>query len=180
MLWLEIPNGEVFDESSQTFIQVKGTNLQLEHSLVSISKWESKWCKPFIRKEKMTPKETMDYVKCMTITQNVDPYTYYIIPKKCYEEIDKYINSKMTATYVHSRQGGPPSREPLTSEIIYYKMIAYGIPFECQKWHLNRLLTLIQVCQVKSQKPQKIGAKETLQTQRAINEARRRQYNTKG
>lgn len=180
MLQIVIPEYELFNEETSEFVYWKATKLQLEHSLVSLSKWESKWCKPFLTKEKKTPEETIDYIRCMTITQNVDPDVYNHIPQDVFTQIDDYIKASMTATWINERKGGPPSRDVITSELIYYWMIAQNIPFECQKWHLNRLLMLIKVCNVKNQPSKKMGQKEMLHSRASLNAARRQSLNSKG
>ena len=180
MLRIEIPGRDLYDESTSTFVSVKPEFLQLEHSLVSLSKWESKWRIPFLTKDNKTHEETMDYIKCMTITQNVDPKVYVGLPNETFQEVLSYIDAPMTATWFSDKQNTPPSREAVTAEIIYYWMISYNIPFECQKWHLNKLLTLIRVCGIKSQAPKKQPRGETLKQRAALNAARRSQLNTKG
>jgi len=180
MLQITIPAVELWDERKQEFVITKEQTLQLEHSLVSISKWESKWCKPFLSKQEKTFEEILDYIKCMTITQNVDPEVYNYLTNKNIEEINEYINAPMTATYFSDEKNSKPSREQVTAELIYYWMIAFNIPFECQKWHLNRLLTLIKVCNIKNQPPKKRSKKEIMSRNAALNAARRKQLNTKG
>lgn len=180
MLKITIPAGEQWDEINQVFINTKEQTLQLEHSLVSLSKWESKWCKAFLTKNEKTDEETIDYIKCMTITQNVDPNVYNCLTKENVEQIKKYIEAPMTATYFSEEHSGKSSREQVTSELIYYWMIALNIPFECQKWHLNRLLTLIRVCNIKNQPPKQMGKQELMRRNAAINEARRNKLNSKG
>lgn len=180
MLQITIPAVEQWDERKQEFVTTKEQTLQLEHSLVSISKWESKWCKAFLTKQEKTIEETLDYIKCMTITQNVDPEVYNYLTNENIEEINKYIEAPMTATYFSDDKTAKPSREQITAELIYYWMIALNIPFECQKWHLNRLLTLIRVCNIKNQPPKKRSRKEIMSRNAALNAARRKQLNTKG
>lgn len=180
MLQIVIPPLESWDEAKQEFVYSKGQTLQLEHSLVSLSKWESKWCKRFLSKEEKTYEETIDYIKCMTITQNVDPEIYSRLSRENVKQINDYIAAPMTATYISEDRTGKPHRENVTSELIYYWMIALNIPFECQKWHLNRLLTLIRVCNVKNQPPKKMGKNATLSRNAALNAQRRRQLNTNG
>jgi len=179
MLKVTIPSIEQYDEEKNEFITSKETVLQLEHSLVSLSKWESRWCKPFLSKEEKTHEETIDYIVCMTITQNVDPSIYTLIPDNVIKRVNDYIQAQMTATVIASqRRGG--SREIITAEIIYYWMVALNIPFECQKWHLNRLLMLINVCNIKANPPKKMSKKELMARNTAVNAARRRTLNTKG
>jgi len=180
MLQITIPAVELWDERKQEFITTKEQTLQLEHSLVSLSKWESKWCKPFLSKQEKTFEETLDYIKCMTITPNVDPEVYNYLTNENIEEINNYINAPMTATYFSDDKTVKPSREQITAELIYYWMIALNIPFECQNWHLNRLLTLIKVCNIKNQPPKKISKKEIMRRNAALNAARRKRLNTKG
>ena len=180
MLRITIPAIELWDENKEEFINTKEQTLQLEHSLVSLSKWESKWNKPFLSKDTKTEEEELDYIKCMTITQNVDPNVYKFIPLNVREEIKEYINAPMTATWFSEDKNTKSSSEQITSELIYYWMVAQNIPFECEKWHLNRLLTLIKICNIKSQPSKKMGKKTIMSRNAALNAARRKQLNTKG
>ena len=180
MLRITIPAIELWDENKEEFINTKEQTLQLEHSLVSLSKWESKWNKPFLSKDTKTEEEELDYIKCMTITQNVDPNVYKFIPLNVREEIKEYINAPMTATWFSEDKNTKSSSEQITSELIYYWMIAQNIPFECEKWHLNRLITLIKICNIKSQPPKKMGKKAIMSRNATLNAARRKQLNTKG
>ena len=181
MLQITIPAQEYFDDEKQEFVEaLKEQTLQLEHSLVSLSKWESKWCKTFFSKENKTYEETIDYIKCMTITQNVNPEVYNRLSSQNIETINKYISAPMTATTFSEGQKGKLNREVITSELIYYWMIALNIPFECQRWHLNRLLTLIRVCNIKNQPPKKMSRRDAMSRNAALNAARRKKYNSKG
>ena len=180
MLEITIPEVEQWDEVNQEFITSKEQVLRLEHSLVSLSKWESKWNKPFLSKDTKTEEEELDYIKCMTITQNVDPNVYKFIPLNVREEIKEYINAPMSATWFSEDKNTKSSSEQITSELIYYWMVAQNIPFECEKWHLNRLITLIKICNIKSQPPKKMGKKAIMSRNAALNAARRKQLNTKG
>jgi hypothetical protein len=179
MLKVTIPAIELYDEEANMFTIVKEQVLQLEHSLVSLSKWESKWRKPFLAKEEKTLEQTIDYIKCMTTTQNVDDKVYKYITNDIIEEVRKYIEADMTATTFMKEQNSP-NREIITAEIIYYWMIALNIPFECQKWHLNRLLTLIRVCDIKNKPPKKMSRRETMSRNASLNAARRNALNSKG
>ena len=181
MLTITIPaGGELYDEVNNIFINSKGQTLQLEHSLVSLSKWESKWHKPFLSKTSdKTSEETVDYVRCMTITQNVDPNEYLFLTDKNLQDIQEYIDAPMTAT-VFSRNDAPINNRIITSEIIYYWMIAFQIPFECQKWHLKRLLTLVEVCNRENQDPKKMSEQEVMRRNNDLNEARKKALHTKG
>ena len=179
MLQIIVPATEQWDEVKQEFVYTKETILQLEHSLVSLSKWESKWCKPFLSKEDMTAEETIDYIRCMTITQNVNPEVYTCLSDENITQIHDYIQAPMTATFFR-KENGPPSREIITSELIYYWMITLNIPFECQKWNLNRLLTLIRVCNIKNQPAKRRSQREIMEYNTALNEARRKKLNSRG
>lgn len=181
MLQIVIPGIEGWDEEKQEFVQLtKPRTLQMEHSLVSLSKWESKWCKAFFSGKEKTAEEILDYVKCMTITQNVAPEIYNDLTSNNIEQIKNYIEAPMTALRFFDNKQGKQSREPVTAELIYYWMIALNIPFECQKWHINRLMALIKICKIKSQPPKKGGTSEILARNAALNEARKQQLNTKG
>lgn len=180
MLRITIPAVEQWDEIKQEFVQTKEQTLQLEHSLVSLSKWESKYCKAFLSKQDKTIEETLDYVKYMTITQNVDPEVYGNLTNANLDQVNRYIESPQTATYFSDDKVCKTSREQITAELIYYWMIALTIPFECQKWHLNRLLTLVRVCDVKNQPPKKRSRREIMNRNAALNASRRQQLNTKG
>ena len=180
MLIITIPSQELFNEATQEFVSSKEQTLQLEHSLVSVSKWESKWRKPFLSKESKTIEETLDYIRCMTITQNVNPDIYNFLTNDNIKAINDYIDSPMTATTFSELGYKTGNREIITSELIYYWMIALNVPMECQKWHLNRLLTLIRVCNVKNTPPKKMSRKEIMSRNASLNAARRRKLNTKG
>lgn len=180
MLQLVIPAIEKYDELNNEFISTKEQIIQVEHSLVSISKWESKWCKPFLSKETRTTDETLDYIRCMTISQNISQHVYEQITNENINEISAYIDATMTATWFTKETRKSTSKEIITSEIIYYWMITYNIPFECQKWHLNRLLTLIRVCEKKNAPNKKITNSELMSRNKQVNDARRQQLNTKG
>lgn len=180
MLQITIPARELWDETKNEFIYTKACTLQLEHSLISLSKWESKWCKAFYSKQEKSYEETIDYIKCMTLTPNVKDEVYLALTKENVKQITDYIEAPMTATYFSQDKTGGGNREQITAELIYYWMIALTIPFECQKWHLNRLLTLIRVCNIKNQPPKKMSRREVMNRNSALNAARRKQMNTKG
>lgn len=180
MLRITIPPFEAWDRENERFINFKGQTLQLEHSLVSLSKWESKWHKPFISKSEKTREETIDYIRCMTLTQNVNPDAYKFLTNKNIDDVNEYIDDPMTATTFQEERAKKNNSETVTAEIIYHWMIAFHIPFECQKWHLNKLLTLIRVCNIKNQPPKKMSMRERLSRNAAINEANRKKFNSKG
>ncbi len=177
MLPLVIPETELYDEVRNEFIFVKQQKLVLEHSLLSLSKWESKWHKPFLSKKEKTEDEIFDYIRCMTVN-SVDENVYLCLSQEMVHQINKYIEDSMTATTINDKRS--PSREIVTAEIIYYWMVALQIPFECQKWHLNRLLTLIDVCSIKNQPPKKMSQKAILSRNASLNAARRRALHSKG
>lgn len=179
MLRITIPSTEQWDEIKQEFVYTKEQTLQLEHSLVSISKWESNWCKSFLNSKDKTFEETIDYVKCMTVTNNVSDEVYSCLTSENITEINEYIEAQMTAT-TFSNSSNNQSREIVTSELIYSWMIALNIPFECQKWHINRLLTLIRICQIKNQSSRKMSRREIISRNAALNAERRKQLNTRG
>lgn len=180
MLTITIPATEEFDEIKGEFVYSKEQTLQLEHSLISISKWESKWCKPFLTNKPKTHEETVDYIRCMTVTQNVKPEVYYSLTEENIKAVYAYINAPMTATTFSEAGSKKTNKEVTTSELIYYWMVALQIPFECQKWHLNRLITLIRICNIKNQPSKKKSTRDTLNSYAALNAARRAKLNSKG
>lgn len=182
MIEITIPECELFNELTEEFIYAPEQKLQLEHSLASLYDWESKWNKPFISKNKKTSEESIDYVRCMTLTPNVDPSVYYRLSDDNIQEINGYLERSMTATTFHN-YGKPqkPSREIITAEIIYYWMITLGIPLEpCQYWHLDRLFTLIKVCSLKNSPSKKMSKKDLYAHNAAINAANKKLFNSKG
>ena len=181
MLRLEIPIGpEGFDESTGEFIGPPIYVLELEHSLVSISKWESKWHRAFLSKKDKTVEETIDYIKCMVLRDDVDPLIFNYLTQENIDQINDYIKNPMTATVIPGDNNNGQSKEVVTSELIYYWMIAQQIPSEYQYWHLNRLLTLIRVCNVKNASPQKRSKGEIMRNNAALNKANRARFNSKG
>ena len=181
MLTIKVPKTEFFDEKSQQFITIKETKLELEHSLVSLSKWEAKWKKPFLSTDNKSQEESLDYIRCMTVNGGVDPLAYLAITPQQMQQIQRYIAEPMTATTINDRRkGGSKSRDIVTSELIYYWMVAYQIPFECQKWHLGRLMTLIRVCDVKNAPSQNIPKSALMQRNKSLNAARRAKLGTRG
>lgn len=179
MLKIILPEVEKFNEETSEFIYSPSIELQLEHSLISISKWESKWEKSFLATQDKTTEETLDYIRCMS-NEDIPFDTIKNLSARNITDINNYINSPMTATkfFEDNKTGG--SRETVTAELIYYWMITLNIPMECQYWHLNRLLTLIRVCNVKNSPPKKMSKQEILSRNAALNAARKKQLNTKG
>nr|DAU02039.1 MAG TPA: hypothetical protein [Caudoviricetes sp.] len=179
MLTITIPAVEMWDEKEEQFVYSPETTLELEHSLVSLSKWESKWQKPFLSGKEKTEEEVLDYIKCMTLTPNVSPIIYDHLSEDNITDINRYIDAPMTAT-TFSDRNNKPSREIITAELIYYWMITANIPFKCEEWHLNRLLTLIKVCGIKNSPPKKMSKREIMSRNASINAARKKQLNTRG
>lgn len=180
MIRISTPSGDYWDERRQQFVTIEGRTILLEHSLVSISRWESRWQKPFLGKDQKTRAETVDYIRCMAIDKNVDPFIFETLTDQTILKISEYINNPMTATTFYGRDNGRPSREIVTSELIYCWMTMLNIPFECENWHLNRLLTLIRVCNIKNQPPKKMSNHELMSRNAKLNAERRKRLGTTG
>lgn len=181
MLEVLVTLEENFDEEHNVFVASKTFTLKLEHSLASLSKWESKFEKPFLGKESRTPEEALFYIQhCMTLDTDFPEDLFQNLSKKNFDDIQAYIASKQTATWFNDPQNSPPPRQILTAEVIYGWMVAFRIPFETQYWHLNRLLTLVRVCNEQSKKPKKMGRGEAARQQAALNAQRQAQYGTRG
>lgn len=182
-LYLTIPDQEAFDERTETFFTIKGQTIRLKHSLVSISKWEAKYKTPFLDKTKpKTFEQNLDYMRFMTITQNVDPMFYRCLNNDQIKLVNSYISEQMTGTKIREQEGKRGnSLKPISAEEIYYWMTEYNIPPEYSKWHLSRLLMLIRVCGIRSA-PRKGGKKDKGQVPnyRALNNARRKKHHTRG
>lgn len=180
MLEIEIPGGEFWDSEKEEFINTKPTKIRLEHSLISLTRWEQKYKKPFLETKEKTREEVLYYVRCMTLDKNVNPLIYDSIDAKTYNKIIAYINDPMTATKItENGKGNSRAHEILTSEVLYYYMTALNIPFECEKWHLNNLITLIKVASAKNN-PKKMSKGETLKSNWELNKARRAAMHSKG
>lgn len=181
MLTIVVRGVEGWDEQKEEFVPASPpVSLNLEHSLLSLSRWESKWEKPFLSKEQKTVEETIDYIRCMTLNSNVPADVYDRLSSQNFRDVNAYIDAKRSATTIREEQKGHRGTEIVTSELIYYWMVALQIPFECQKWHLNRLLMLIRVCNVKNQPPKKQSQRSVLKQNAALNAARRRRAHSKG
>lgn len=187
MLTITIPAKvrEGYDELTEEFVYEileEEQTLCLEHSLVSLSKWESKWCKPFLSSKNKTDEEILDYIKCMTLTPNVDSEVYDRITQENLDDIQKYIGAPMTATTFSEDKTGKGKREIITAELIYYWMVALNIPFKCERWHLNRLITLVRVCNIKNAPPKKKkpNTQATASKYAQMNAARKAKLHTKG
>lgn len=182
MLRITIPSGEYWDERRQEFIKTEGQTILLEHSLMSLARWEAHWRKPFLSRDKKTRAETIDYIRCMTITEDVDKSIYETLSDDMINLVSSYINEPMTATtFSDDGKPGRGSREIITAEVIYYWMVALQIPFEpCQRWHLNRLLTLVRVCNIKNQPKKKMSQSEIMNRNTKLNQERRKRLGSKG
>lgn len=179
MLTIQVSAVELFDEDKNEFVTSAATTLELEHSLASLSSWESKWEQPFLGPQEKTTEQTLDYVRHMTLTPGIPPEFFLTLSNDNIDAVNRYINTKMTATTFNEMPDKVKSREIVTAELIYYWMIALDIPFECENWHLNRLLTLIKVVNIKNQPAKKQGPID-MAARRRLNEERQRKYNTTG
>lgn len=182
MLTINVPKREYFDDSQNKFITIQSAEFELEHSLVSISKWEAKTGKAFLSSEPKTPEEILYYLECMLITERkgLPDNIFITLPETIVKQISDYIHHPMTATKVRQERNKMPSREVLTSEIIYYWMIHHNIPVEFQRWHLNRLLVLINVCIIKSTPPKKLAKDDFLARRSELNAQRKQAHGTSG
>lgn len=179
MLELKVKATEFYDELKNEFVYTEPVTLRLEHSLVSLSKWESKWKVPFLSAKKLTQDQAIDYIKCMTINQNVNDNVYRALTAEDLKTIENYISEEKTAT-TFARTNEIPSRQVVTSELIYFWMSSYNIPFECQKWHLSRLLTLIRIANIKNQPEKKMSKRAIMSQNSKLNAARRKAMHSKG
>ena len=178
-LTIRVEGAELFDSSTNTFVETQPQTLVLEHSLVSISKWESKWHKMYLETKDKTDEELRDYIRCMTINKNVPSYVYYALSQDNISAIVDYMNDPMTASTVNdNRKTG--SHERVSSELIYYWMVAFGIPVEFEKWHINRLLMLIKICSKKNSKPSKADKAAADKRRAEINRQRCARLGTRG
>lgn len=180
MLQIIVPMARYYDEIHNEFITIEEQVLTLEHSLFSLSQWESKWKKPFLGDENKTAEECIDYVRCMCLTPDVHPFVYFNITPALFEKVDEYIKSPMTATWFKNDKSGSKNHDVITAEIIYYWMVSLNIPFECQMWHLNRLIALVRVCNEKNGPQKKLSRKDVYNRNRSLNAARRQKLNSKG
>jgi hypothetical protein len=180
MLVITVPGVESYDEKLEKFVSIGDITLALEHSLVSLSKWESIFEKPFLGNESKTPEEILTYIKCMCLDDYMPPEVFHRLSQANFESINTHIEAKMTATWFSDAPGAPHSRDVITAELIYYWMTVFSIPFECERWHLNRLFTLIRICNIKQAKPKKMSRGEIAARNRELNAQRKAQLGTTG
>jgi len=180
MLKLTVPGVESYDEEKEEFVEVGEVVLELEHSLVSLSKWESQYEKPFLGNSEKSTEEIIGYIKAMVVTPEVPEEIFSRLSEANMLEINDYIDAKMTATWFHEAPGAPATREVVTAELVYYWMVTFSIDWEAQYWHLNRLFTLIRVCNIKNAKPKKMSRAEVAARNRELNAQRKPQLGPKG
>ena len=188
-----VPKREYFDNRTQEFItigeqRIPPIRLQLEHSLKSIARWEAKWHRSFIGRENLSGEELLDYVKCMTINRQEDPKIYDYLTQEDVLRIIDYMQDQQSAWEISSKKKTKKGKKggTDTSESIYYAMIQFGVPMECENWHFNRLMALLDYCDCKGGSvsgaggPAKRSQKEIMEMYRAMNEKNRKKYNSRG
>lgn len=180
-----IPAKEYYDSKQNLFFETKEQTLTLEHSLISVSNWEAKWKQAFLSSKEKTPEQVIDYIRCMTINKNVDPQVYNMLPANVIKQITDYIQDPMTATTFgdspeDKKNNNSKKKRVITSEELYYDMAALGVPFECEKWHLNRLMVLLRIGSIRNQPPKKMSKRDIMSRNRSLNEARKRAMHTTG
>lgn len=180
MLTLKVPMDDAWDEANEKFTASRYVTVELEHSLASLAKWERLHEKPFLSEKEKTTVETLSYIREMVLTPDLPIEVFNIMIDKFISEINDYIQAKMTATWFREDPNAKKSREVITAEILYYNMTAMNIPFECQHWHLNSLLTLIKVINLKNEPKKKTNRRDAAAQRRALVQQRRQQYGTRG
>ena len=180
MITLKIAPGQHWDSENEVFVNTPETVVHLEHSLRAVSKWESKYCKPFLGRKEWTAGQMLDYIRCMCRDEGVDPAVFLSLSKEQIEAVQKYIDLPMTATWFSNQSKSNSRGSVVTSEVVYFWMSSYGIDWQAQDWHLNRLMTLIQVASEKSKPPKKVPKHQAAARQHALNAARRQRYHTGG
>ena len=180
MLEIITKEDEFYQPNINKFIQIPSCTLTLEHSLISLAKWESRWQIPYFDNNKKTTAQDLDYIRCMVIGNVKNEHVFETLSVEDIIRIKEYIASPMTATTFQKKSRGNSRKEIMTAEVIYAHMFAHNIPIECQKWHLNRLLTLLRVCDLQNAPKEKMSKKQTALWNAQQNEARRAKYNTRG
>lgn len=180
MLRILVSAEEIYNEETQEFTKVGGTTLEMEHSLLSLSKWESKFQKPFLDQVEKTSEEVLAYIYMMILTEDVSEDIIMQLSNENIQQIKDYIDSSQSATIFYDTQQRPGKKETITSELVYYWLLSFNIPFECESWHLNRLFSLIRICGIKNSSDNKMSKKETAAYNKALNEQRRAQLGTSG
>ena len=180
MLTITIPPSELFDEARSEFLTTPGATIVAEHSLLALSKWESKFKRPLLASPEFSLEDLKSYFECMCFTPDVPSEVFQNANSATLSRVSEYLMDPHTATTVPRSKGSTLDRETVTSELIYYWMVALNIPFETETWNLNRLITLIEVCNHKSQKPKKTSRAELYSRNRELNRQRRAKYSTKG
>lgn len=181
MLTIIVSEVPVFDDDAQEFKTQGGVEVELEHSLVSLSKWESKFEKPFLSSEDKSHEEIVEYVRCMALDPKTPPELFLTLSEANFEDINSYLEAKQTATWFSDAPGAPKARQQIiTSELIYFWMISFEIPFSCETWHLNRLFTLIRIANAKTATPEKMTRSQIAERNRELNAQRRAQLKTTG
>lgn len=181
MLSLVVPAMELYDSEREEFVYTKPVSFEIEHCLLAMSRWESKWKKPFLSPDEKTSDEVIDYIRCMTMSDNVPDDVYNRLPYDVIEQINDYVDAPHSATTIRNQEGsGRVRNEIVTTEVIYYWMTAFGIPFECETWNLDRLLKLIEICLIKSQPAKKMPKAQVRQMYDSLNKARRSKLHSKG
>lgn len=184
MLTLEVPQIDLFNNITEEFIYIEATTLKFENSLVSISKWESKWHKPFPGYQPknvamannivFTNEDFIDYIRCMCITPVKDTRIFANMPTECLIQIKEYMEDPMTASVIKQDKKGKLSHQIVTNELVYFWMSSYQIPFDAAKWHINRLLTLINIAAAENAPKGKQSKSDIAAYHRAVNAARRK------
>lgn len=179
MLRIIVPGGELFNEETNEFTEFDPVVLDLEHSLVSLSKWESKFQKPFLVGGEKSSEEVLGYVEAMVLTLDFPKEALTRLSNANLSEINDYIDSSQSAT-TFSDKASNSRGEIVTSELIYYWMIGFNIPIECENWHLNRLFALLKICSIKNSKEKKMSPQALAERNRKLNEERRKKLNSRG
>lgn len=183
MLRLTLPSTDFWDPRKEEYVQIGGYEVDLEYSLFTIARWESKWKKPFITSlPKFTRKDEIEWYKAMCMTEGIPDEAWMVMTPKIRQDIYDYVTDPMSATTINHRgpktPGGP--KTIMTAELVYYYMVTLGVPFECEHWHFNRLMKLVDVCFVKNSPPKKMGKQEAAQMYRELNARNRAKYNSRG